>query len=545
MGEYPSLSPQVWHGTLSLLADADGAGEGATIDLGYDRLLLAWLGCHDPAECRERHGLTVAEVLYRDRGHLAPAARVVAGDRELTSHAEKEALVLLIKVWAERASRLAAIGEDVVSIASFDRAVAICPLPEDTVRALWTKYAEACEVHGNRSLAATARERLKALDEVSDDSLQLVVTLLFCVLWAMTHDEYLLRCENALDPHVGRSVEEWERIRLALAEGRLGDLPVPVQTFCAWCPGPGLEEDDLRGCIGSSTPFLPELVATVEAVLSGTGEPGSLSPTHVALVVEICRMRRIRIERDYEPVPGERLNIYYELQGARRPEVIERLDLMRRLNGLLARYGMHVPDIRMCVALDLAAEAESRGDHDVTRQHLEELRRAAVLVDDAGRREYAEVCLAQHCWQLGDVNGARAILADLTGEHAVGARQRFDALASAHTQHRAAVDACHRTPGIEAWSALADAELAAGHFIAGERTAQALTRAYPAQSLAWMTLARVLHEQGRHRDAIEPAREAVRLAGAGGDALELLDRILARIGHDEHALGSSPLRRRS
>ena len=43
-GEGIRLCPHVWHGTLSLLADADAAGEGATLHLGYDRLLLAWLG---------------------------------------------------------------------------------------------------------------------------------------------------------------------------------------------------------------------------------------------------------------------------------------------------------------------------------------------------------------------------------------------------------------------------------------------------------------------------------------------------------------------
>ena len=96
--------------------------------------------------------------------------------------------------------------------------------------------------------------------------------------------------------------------------------------------------------------------------------------------------------------------------------------------------------------------------------------------------------------------------------------------------HRAAVDTCHRTPGLEAWSALAHAEMAAGHSIAGERTAQALTRAYPGCPRAWTTLARVLHEHGRHRDAIEPAREAVRLTEGAPTDLALLACILARTG---------------
>ena len=79
---------------------------------------------------------------------------------------------------------------------------------------------------------------------------------------------------------------------------------------------------------------------------------------------------------------------------------------------------------------------------------------------------------------------------------------------------------------------LLHAEMAAGHSIAGERTAQALTRAYPGRSLAWTTMARVLHEHGRHRDAVEPAREAVRLTEGAPNDSALLACILARIGED-------------
>ena len=319
---------------------------------------------------------------------------------------------------------------------------------------------------------------------------------------------------------------------MAVAEGRLHDVPVPTESFAAWCPGPGLDADELRGCIQASTAHLPEFLATVGAVWSGEGEPDSLPPTTVALLIEVCRMRRRRIERDYEPVPGGRRNIFYEVQGVRRPEALGRLDLMRRLNGLLARYGSHDPDIQLCLGLDLAAEAESRGEHDTTRQHLEEVRRAAALVDDAPRREYAEVCIAEHHWQRGEVERVPAILADLTGERAAAARRRFDAMASARAEHRAAVEACHRTPGLEAWSVLAHAEMAAGHSIAGERTAQALTRAYPGRSFAWTTLARILHDHGRHRDAVAPARESVRLTDGTPESLALLAEILARIGDD-------------
>ena len=531
--EAPSLCPGVWQVTVSLLAEADAAGDGATLHLGFDRLILAWLRCRDEAECRGRYDLTVTEALAADQGSLAHAARVVDGDRDVTVPEAREAIPQLVEVWSERAARLVGTGEDAVSIASFERAVSVCPLPEETARALWTTFIDMCEAHGNRALASLARERLPSPPDENEDALALIVILVFSVLWAVTHDAFVLRCEHGLDRHVERSPEAWERIRVAVAEGRVADLPLPVESFAAWCPGPGLDADALSGCIRScEMATLAEYLATVEAVLSGEGEPDSLPPTGLALVLEICRMRRNRIERDYEPVPGERRNIHYELQGARRPEALERVDLMRRLNGVLARYGSVDPDVRMCLALDLAAESESRGEHDATRQHLEDVRRAAVLMDDAGRRECAEVCLAKHHWQLGDVDRANAILADLTSDRAVDARNRFDAMASARARHRAAVDTCHRTPGLEAWSALAHAEMAAGHSIAGERTAQALTRAYPGRSLAWTTMARVLHEHGRHRDAVEPAREAVRLTEGAPNDSALLACILARIGED-------------
>ena len=536
--EGASLSPDVWQCTLSLLADADGAGEGATLHLGYDRLVLAWLGCRDEADCRERHGLSLADALASDRGSLFVAARSVAGDREITTDRAQEALVLLVKVWAERAARLAGTGADAVSvsIASFDRAVSVCPLPEETTRALWTAFIGACEVTGNRTLAGLARERLKSrrdANEDGEDGLELVVVLVCSVLWAVTHDEYVLRCEHGLDRHVERSPDAWDRIREGVAEGRIDDVPLPVESFAAWCPGPGLDADELSGCIRScEMATLAEILATVQAVWSGEGDPDSLPPTALALVCETCRMRRIRIDRDYEPVPGERRNIYYELQGARRPEALERLDLMRRLNGVLARYGSVNPDLRMCVARDLAAESESRGEHDATRQHLEEVRRAAVLVDDAGRREYAQVCLALHCWQRGDLDRAAGLIAAVSSDQAADLRVSLSNAQTARDALDAAVAACRTAPDVARWAAVAHAEMVAGHSIAGERTAQALTRAYPGRSLAWTTLARVRHEHGRHRDAIEPARVAVRLAAGAPTDLALLARILARIGED-------------
>ena len=55
----------------------------------------------------------------------------------------------------------------------------------------------------------------------------------------------------------------------------------------------------------------------------------------------------------------------------------------------------------------------------------------------------------------------------------------------------------------------AHAHLAAGHAIAGERMANELCRSHPVEPLARTTLARVLEDSGRYRDAVAPAREAL------------------------------------
>ena len=112
---------------------------------------------HSPAP--RAHGLSLVDAVASDRGSLFVAARSVAGDREITTDRAQEALVLLVKVWAERAARLAGTGEDAVCIAAFERAVGGCPLPEETTRALWTSFIDACEAIGNRSDSSVERRR--------------------------------------------------------------------------------------------------------------------------------------------------------------------------------------------------------------------------------------------------------------------------------------------------------------------------------------------------------------------------------------------------
>ena len=56
---------------------------------------------------------------------------------------------------------------------------------------------------------------------------------------------------------------------------------------------------------------------------------------------------------------------------------------------------------------------------------------------------------------------------------------------------------------------LAHAHVAAGHQIAGERMANELCRSHPDEPLAWTTLAKLLEGNGRYRDAVGPAREAL------------------------------------
>ena len=151
-------------------------------------------------------------------------------------------------------------------------------------------------------------------------------------------------------------------------------------------------------------------------------------------------------------------------------------------------------------------------------------------VDDAERREYAEVCLAQHYSQRGEVDLATDLVSGLSSERAADLRSALSQAKPSRDALGAAVEACRMAPDVARWAAVAHAEMAAGHSIAGECTARAICRAHPDEPLAWTTLARVLHEHGRHRDALVPARKAVRLAGDDGQAVELLARILARLG---------------
>ena len=128
-----------------------GLGLGTAELVPFWRIARYELQCSDdePLTSGEQQDLVEWEVrLVKDNGRVLPVASVVA-PRPLADEAR------------ERAARLAGSGEEAVSvsIASFDRAVSVCPLPEETTRALWTAFIGACEVTGNRTLAGLARER--------------------------------------------------------------------------------------------------------------------------------------------------------------------------------------------------------------------------------------------------------------------------------------------------------------------------------------------------------------------------------------------------
>ena len=166
----PSLAPVVWHQTVQLLRSADAAGEGAFLHLGYEAPVLRWLGLTDEAGCRERHGLSVHDALAADQGNLAQVARIVDGAREVEADADLDAIVLLVKVWSERAARLAGTGEDTVCVGAFERALAVCPLSDEDTRRLWTAFIDACEKHGDDGLAQLARARLPCPPDEDEDA---------------------------------------------------------------------------------------------------------------------------------------------------------------------------------------------------------------------------------------------------------------------------------------------------------------------------------------------------------------------------------------
>ena len=526
------LGPELWAQTVAFLRDVDVAGPTARIDVGFALSISRWLGFADEAACAAHFGLSVGEALSRDSGSLTAIAAAVEGDGDIST---EEAIALrasIGEVWSARAGRLGRLGHSEAShavLAALDRALVVMPLPDDVVRSLWAELAGVCDKYGNRDVAAEARRRMDVIP-AGEAPHTAARYLLFTVLWCITHGDLLLPDERELDRHVPGTREEWERIRAAVTEGRVQEVPLPTALALAWCTQPDIQEAELRACLEGDLEELRAVLFAVEQLWGGPTEH-EIPAASLLLALSVLCIRRATLDTEYLPPEGERASVWYEvLQGARRSETLERSRLIWRLNAILVRQGDLDPTAPACVHLDKAAEAEATGQPVATREHLEAAHRLLRDQDDLDRREYGQVWLAQQTWAEGQPHDALAMLGELRSERARDLRTRIHSREEERNMLGRAARVYRRRADLESWCAVARAHMAAGHTFAAERTAKEICREHPARPLAWHTKARLLHEIGRHRDAVIPARMALSLGGDEPTGKALTARILSRIG---------------
>ena len=524
-----ALTPALWRTTVGLLHEADRGTPGTRVDIGFEPLLHRWLGVDDERGFVEGYGVTAADALDRDRGALGPLAEAIAnGDgpedvRDLVSHA-----------WSARAMRLMdgfpkSAGAVVEAL---DRAIEGCPWPAMRRRALFEAMAVASEELGDWGRAQAARDFVHRLDQ--EDALAYIAAQALLVLWCVTHDDLLLSHERGRDPGIDPSPAGWARVREAVEAGRHEDVPAPVETFAAWSRGDGLEEYVLRIALQMHAPLLADMARAVEMLLEGGEEPVSLSFDALRLVVDALMRRRDWVAGGFEPLPGERRNLYCEAhQGARRPDTMERVAVLRGLHQVLERCEKADPMAPARVHADRAAECTARGEHEEAWPLLV---KASELADeiphDPDRQGDTKARVAEYHWRAGEAAKAGRMLQVLRGPRSAELFRRIAAREPERTVVGQAERALRRRGDLDSRCSLAHAHLAAGHVIPAERIAYELSRTYPDEPLAWTTLARVLEAVGRYRDAVAPAREALARGSDVGSGRVLLARILNRLGPD-------------
>ena len=97
--DWPCLTPELWKATRELLGEADRGAAGTTLDIGFMRVVLRWLGLADEDAFAAEFGVGVVEALGRDLGCLAE----IAGAIERPRVPGAEALgVQLTLAWSRR-----------------------------------------------------------------------------------------------------------------------------------------------------------------------------------------------------------------------------------------------------------------------------------------------------------------------------------------------------------------------------------------------------------------------------------------------------------
>ena len=351
-------------------------------------------------------------------------------------------------------------------------------------------------------------------------------------LWLITHEGDLLETERGLEPGVDPCLDTWDATVLAARQERFEDLPVPVRLVREWGAPEELTDEAARGCLRDSASQLPQVVDEIERVWGG-GKSTDVAQEVARAVASIAVLRHMQVQRGFRPVPGEKASIWYEVQqGIRRPETMERAELLRRLRAVLLRCECD-PLAVAAAHIDCAGENQARGVHDQTRAELAQaMHWTSKYEGEHARRDHGAVCVAQFLWLAGEPEEAMLRLARLEGE---GAAQLLHAM-DARKEERAALlvaEADYRQNGdLVSWCALGNAHLAAGHNVRAELVARDICEQHPETGLTQGFLASILFELERYRDAVAPARKALELGLPNSAGRALLARSLARIGPD-------------
>ena len=355
-------------------------------------------------------------------------------------------------------------------------------------------------------------------------------TQILTALWCLTHDGFVLEGEQILKSAIKPSRATWRGVVSAIHEERIEDIPDPHKFVRAWGAPEETDEEAIRYCLEASAGELPAVARAIERLLGGA--LGNGVPDEVARqVVKVAVIRRLQIERDFRPLPGERRNIWYEAhQGARRPETLERIAVLVRMHEVLLRAEID-PMAVATVHLGRAAETDSRGKHYETEKHLAEaMRWTRRIENDPSRRDYGAVCVAQSLWYRGEFEEAIRRLRGLEGERASAALREIEENEEGRGTLRSAEEEHAVRGNVESWCGVAVAHVGAGHTVCAELVARDICERHPEIGIAWCTQAALLLELERFRDAAVPARRSLALGADETGGRALLARILGRIG---------------
>ena len=541
----PCLSPALWQATKELLVDADRGPDGTTLDLGFLPLVLRWLGLADEDAFVAEFGVGVAESIEHDRGRLAE----IAGALESPGAPGSEELGLQLTVaWTRRGMVLMQARPQAAAAAveALERAVVHYPREDAQYRQLLESVVLACEACGDWERQGIVHGQIQDFDREVESRAELAevhttAALVLSIIWCVAHDDFLLADERGIEPWVHPSPEVWARVRASVEAGDLEGVPIPHRTYVVWTAGNRMDSERLRRCleVSASAGLLAEMLPEVERLWSAT-PGGRLAASPASRHVHAAaRLRRARLEQTWVPLPGERQTIFYEVhQGARRPATLQRLELIGRIQDLLLGGSLDDPISVQAVWLDRAAECESRGAHEAERVSL--MRAGALMRDeDPAVRDYTVVCCASWLWRMGEVDEASSRLVRLEAHEARELLARIEAKEPQRAALRSAEHRSDRRRDVESSCEVALAHLRAGHSTRAEQLALELCSEHPEEPMTWMTLARLLYEHGRFRDAVGPALGALKTGVGEAPERVLLARTYARIGPDGRAQGGA------